>query len=278
MWGKLMDLQKKLYGEDSETLIFVYKNRGICFLGVGESKSALESYNKAVEIQKKEIEAHKGINRFLRSDYTELSQMYFSMYLGHLTSDEVPEAKKCLDDNIDVYNLLKNLKVEEDTEDKSADYNTNIANCYYLRSTVAMKEANIELAQEDISKAISYYGLSKEKNEALMCRYMLSKAKLYKIKDDVDGALKTAEEAMKSTKENDPLYDKERTELQSIIMTCKRVLGQPIEEEAEDKDKAVKSESKEEADGGNMGLMMGLMTVVAATTAGVMYAMKKKFI
>ena len=50
MWEWLKNIQESVYGEDSEVLIYTYKNIGICYLALGIPEKAEDYYLKAITL------------------------------------------------------------------------------------------------------------------------------------------------------------------------------------------------------------------------------------
>jgi tetratricopeptide (TPR) repeat protein len=50
MWEWLKNIQESIYGEDSEVLIYTYKNIGICYLALGIPEKAEDFYLKALNL------------------------------------------------------------------------------------------------------------------------------------------------------------------------------------------------------------------------------------
>ena len=51
MWEWLKNIQEQVYGEDSEVLIYTYKNIGICYLALGIPEKAEDYYHKAIALK-----------------------------------------------------------------------------------------------------------------------------------------------------------------------------------------------------------------------------------
>jgi len=50
MWKRLEALQKSLYGNDSMSLLYTYKNIGTCYLGIGNSEDARKYFKDCIEL------------------------------------------------------------------------------------------------------------------------------------------------------------------------------------------------------------------------------------
>ncbi len=62
MWEWLKNIQESIYGEDSEVLIYTYKNIGICYLALGIPEKAEDFYLKALNLMElmQTVEAPEG--------------------------------------------------------------------------------------------------------------------------------------------------------------------------------------------------------------------------
>jgi tetratricopeptide (TPR) repeat protein len=82
MWKLLEGLQRELYGDDSYTLLFTYKNIGTCFLGVGNSDKAREYFELCIELLDK-CKTNKP--DIIKKDKDELSSLHQNMYLTYVS-------------------------------------------------------------------------------------------------------------------------------------------------------------------------------------------------
>lgn len=177
MFQQLLNTQKRIYGEDSDILIFAYKNCGLCLLANADPKRAQEHYLKALELCESEVEAKKKslleegeearegktedeyLNAKLKDEFTQTGQVYFSLYLSSVGQSNIEEALKWNQENM---NMNKRVYGPD---------SIHVSNNYFIKSTMNQKALRMPEALEAINEALATYERSTEKEVPLEVRY-----------------------------------------------------------------------------------------------------------
>ena len=84
MFKRLETLQRAMYGEENPLLLFVLKNIGNCYLGLGDSESARKCFQQSIDLLKvlKVDEDKKDIKL---KDEMEMSNLQFNLSMTYIT-------------------------------------------------------------------------------------------------------------------------------------------------------------------------------------------------
>ena len=88
LFNQLKNIQENMFGPEGESLVYTYKNIGVCLLALQESKKAEEAYLKALAITEKLKSSRKEgaakASEIESEDYEQLASIYFNLYLSSL--------------------------------------------------------------------------------------------------------------------------------------------------------------------------------------------------
>jgi len=117
MWEWLKNIQESIYGEDSEVLIYTYKNIGICYLALGIPEKAEDFYLKALNLMElmQTVESPEGAQsnpeqpvdeELLKEDREQLATIYHNLFISSISNNDREKAR---DYNLKTMHYYKKL-------------------------------------------------------------------------------------------------------------------------------------------------------------------------
>ena len=102
MWEWLKNIQERVYGQDSEVLIYTYKNIGICYLALGIPEKAEDYYLKAItlmelmqQVEGGEAGAENQVDPLLlKEDREQLATLYHNLFISAISNNEREKARE----------------------------------------------------------------------------------------------------------------------------------------------------------------------------------------
>ncbi len=116
MWEWLKNIQEQVYGQDSEVLIYTYKNIGICYLALGIPEKAEDYYLKAITLMEmmQQVEGGEGAENvenpvdpiLLKEDREQLATLYHNLFISAISNNDREKARDYNLKTMHYYQLL----------------------------------------------------------------------------------------------------------------------------------------------------------------------------
>ena len=191
LWEQLRRIQEAVYGEDSEVIIYTYKNIGICYLALNIPDRAEEFYLKALNLMTLVNASQNLDEELLKEDRTQLAAIYFNLYLSSLSNDDKAKAFEYNNKSLE-YNVLVH-----------GPNSIQVSNGHFINSQLALKMGKPDEAVEHMTQALKVFSsedaeLKRSKDEMLLieARYNIAFTNIYYIKGDFEKAKEANQRAL----------------------------------------------------------------------------------
>lgn len=105
MWKRLEALQVDLYGEDSITHLYTWKNIGTCYLGIGKSEEARKYFLDCINL----VNNLKGDHtkpEYTRKDQEEIANLNQNLYLTYTSDRNYEKAIEVTEKSLEIISKI----------------------------------------------------------------------------------------------------------------------------------------------------------------------------